>query len=395
MGPLDGIKIVDFTQVVAGPVATMLLAELGADVIKIEYPGIGDITRSSGFSKGGLNSAVLNCNRGKRSIQVNLKESDGRKIALDLIRDADVVVQSMRPGKIEELGLDYKSISKFNPSVIYVSLSGYGQDGPYSGRAVFDPVLQAECGYVSLQVNPEIPFPDLMRTAIIDKAVAWEIALSVSAALFAREKGIGGQELNVAMVDVAISFLWPDGGMAETLLDEDIESGTHLSRLMNITETKNGHIVYFAVTENQIKGLYQSLGHPEWFEDSRFATREARHTGNNNEILGTLIADAFRKFDSHQIAQTLHDHSVPCGEVMDVADTHDNPQIRHNQTFFEWEHPTAGKVRTPRHATLFSKTELSNLTNAPLLNEHADEILKEIGVEKSHREILKKDGIVP
>ena len=394
MGPLEGVKIVDFTQVVAGPVATMLLAELGADVIKVEYPGIGDITRTSGFSKGGLNSAVLNCNRGKRSIQINLKESDGRKIALDLIRDADVVVQSMRPGKIEDLGLDYKTISKINPSIIYVSLSGYGQDGPYSGRAVYDPVLQAQCGYVSLQVNPEIPFPDLMRTAIIDKAVAWEIALSVSAALFAREKGNGGQELNIAMVDVAISFLWPDGGMAETLLDEDVEPGTHLSRLMNMTETRNGHIVYFAVTENQIKGLYQSLGHPEWFEDTRFATREARHTGNNNEILGTLIADAFREFDTDQIAQKLHKQSVPCGEVMDVAETYNNPQIRHNQTFFEWEHPTAGKVRTPRHSTLFSRTKLENLANAPLLNEHADEILNGLGIEKSHRDLLKENGII-
>ena len=395
MGPLDGIRIVDFTQVVAGPVATMLLAELGADVIKVEYPGIGDITRSSGFSKGGMNSAVLNCNRGKRSIQINLKEAKGREVALDLVRDADVVVQSMRPGKIEDLGLDYKTISKINPSAIYVSLSGYGQDGPYSGRAVYDPVLQAQCGYVSLQVNPEIPFPDLMRTAIIDKAVAWEIALSVTAALFAREKGSGGQELKIAMVDVAISFLWPDGGMAETLLDEDVEPGTHLSRLMNMTETKNGHIVYFAVTDNQIKGLYQSLGHPEWFTDPRFATREARHTGNNNEILGTLIADAFRGFDTHEIAQNLHEHSVPCGEVTEIAEAHRNAQIRHNQTFYEWEHPTAGKVRTPRHSTLFSKTKLANLANAPLLNEHADEILNELGIEKPDRDLLKENGIVP
>ena len=234
-----------------------------------------------------------------------------------------------------------------------------------------------------------------MRTAIIDKAVAWEIALSVTAALFAREKGSGGQELQIAMVDVAISFLWPDGGMAETLLDEDVEPGTHLSRLMNMTETKNGHIVYFAVTDSQIKGLYQSLGHPEWFTDPRFATREARHTDNNNEILGTLIADAFREFDTHHIAGKLHEHSVPCGEVTEIAETFDNPQIRHNQTFYEWEHPTAGKVRTPRHSTLFSKTKLTNLASAPILNEHADEIMTELGIGKSHRDLLKEDGIVP
>ena len=146
MGPLEGIRVVDFTQVVAGPVATLLLAELGAQVTKIEYPGVGDITRSSGFSKGGLNSAALNCNRGKRSIQIDLKASAGRKVALNLIREADVVVQSMRPGKINELGLDYETVKETNPSIIYVSLSGYGQDGPYSDRAVYDPVHQAQCG---------------------------------------------------------------------------------------------------------------------------------------------------------------------------------------------------------------------------------------------------------
>ena len=395
MGPLEGIKVIDFTQVVAGPVGTMLLAELGAEVTKVEYPGIGDITRSSGFSKGGLNSAVLNCNRGKRSIQINLKESAGREIALNLIRDADVVVQSMRPGKISDLGLDYEAIRGINPSVIYVSLSGYGQDGPYAGRAVYDPVLQAQCGYVSLQVNPEIPFPDLMRTAIIDKAVAWEIALSITSALYAREKGRGGQALDIAMVDVAISFLWPDGGMAETLLDEDAETGTHLSRLMNITETKDGHIVYFAVTDNQIKGLYQSLGNPQWFDDPRFSSRAARHSDGNNEILGSLIADAFRTFDTAQIAQNLHENSVPCGEVIAIKNIHEDPQVLHNKTFFEWNHQTAGKVRTPRHATLFSKSQLSNLSNAPLLNEHADEILFELGLSESDREELRRNGIVP
>ena len=115
----------------------------------------------------------------------------------------------------------------------------------------------------------------------------------------------------------------------------------------------------------------------------------------DSEILGTLIADAFRGFDTHEIAQNLHEHSVPCGEVTEIAEAHRNAQIRHNQTFYEWEHPTAGKVRTPRHSTLFSKTKLANLANAPLLNEHADEILNELGIEKSDRDLLKENGIVP
>ncbi len=395
MAPLKNIKVVDFTQVVAGPVAGMLLAELGADVIKVEYPGIGDITRTSGFSKGGLNSSVLNCNRGKRSIQIDLKEKEGQEIALKLIENADVVIQSMRPGKITKLGLDYETVRTLNPDLIYVSLSGYGQDGPYADRAVYDPVLQAMCGYVSLQINPQIPFPDLMRTALIDKAVSWEMALSITAALFARERGTGGQELEIAMIDVAIAFLWPDGGMAETLLDSDVTTGTHLSKLMNMTETANGHVVYFAIADHQIKGLYASLGHPEWFTDNRFSTREARHTDNNNEILGGLIADAFRTFSTAEIAERLHSNSVPCGEVIEISKIAEIPQVIHNKTFFEWDHPRSGKIRSPRHSTVFTETKLPILDSAPLLNEHSDEILSEIGVGEEKRRLLQEKGIVP
>ena len=140
-GPLDGIKVLDITQAVAGPVGTMLLAELGAEVIKVEFPGIGDLTRMSGFAKGGVNSSVVNCNRGKRSIQVDMKSEAGRDIVLELAERSDVVVQAMRPGKIDQLGLGYDAVRARNDDVIYVSLSGYGPDGPYSARAVFAPVL--------------------------------------------------------------------------------------------------------------------------------------------------------------------------------------------------------------------------------------------------------------
>lgn len=393
--PLEGIRVLDITQAVAGPVGTMLLAELGAEVIKVEFPGIGDLTRLSGFAKGGVNSSVVNCNRGKRSIQVDMKSEAGRGIVMDLAARSDVVVQAMRPGKIDQLGLGYDDVRARNEQVIYVSLSGYGPEGPYRDRAVFDPVLQALCGYVSIQVNPEIPFPDLMRTALIDKAVSWEIALSVTAALFARERGSGGQHLDVAMVDVAIAFLWPDGGMADTLLDDDASTGTHLSRVMNMSETADGHVVYFAVLPHQVEALYDALGHPEWSTDERFASQAARHTGNNNEVLGGLIADAFRSFPTAEIAARMHERSVPCGHVVPIAQVPDDPQVRHNGVFTEWEHPTGGRVRSPRHATRFSVTPPRFLDSAPLLNEHADEILAELGIDADQRDALRVAGVVP
>ena len=393
--PLAGIRVVDITQAIAGPVSTMLLAELGAEVIKVEFPGIGDLTRMTGFAKGGLNGSVANCNRGKRSIQVDMKSDAGRAVVLDLCTRADVVVQAMRPGKIDALGLGYADVAAVNESIVYASLSGYGPTGPYADRAIYDPVLQALCGYVSLQVNPDIPFPDLMRTALIDKAASWELALSVVAALFARERGAGGQQLDVAMLDVAIAFLWPDGGMADTLLDDDVSPGTHLSKVLNLIETADGHIVYFAVLPHQVAGLHKALGHPEWTSDPRFATREARYTGNNNQILGGLIADAFRSFTTAEVAERLHAESVPCGPVVDIADVHADPQVRHNEVFTEYEHPTAGRIRQPRHSTRFGRTELGFVGSPPLCNEHADEILAELGITGAEREELRAAGIVP
>lgn len=393
--PLAGIRVVDITQAIAGPVSTMLLAELGAEVIKVEFPGIGDLTRMTGFAKGGLNGSVANCNRGKRSIQVDMKSDAGRAVVLDLCAQADVVVQAMRPGKIDALGLGYGDVAAVNEAIVYASLSGYGPTGPYAERAIYDPVLQALCGYVSLQVNPDIPFPDLMRTALIDKAASWELALSIVAALFARERGAGGQHLEVAMLDVAIAFLWPDGGMADTMLDDDVSSGTHLSKVLNLIETADGHIVYFAVLPHQVAGLHKALGHPEWTTDPRFATREARYTGNNNAILGGLIADAFRSFTTAEVAERLHAESVPCGPVVDIADVHTDAQVVHNQVFTEYEHPTAGRIRQPRHSTRFSRTELDFVGSPPLCNEHADEILAELGITGADRDALRAAGIVP
>ena len=395
-GPLEGYKILDLTQVVSGPFATMLLADQGAEVIKVEpVTGLGDMTRLPSFDKGGIGAFYMNNNRGKQSLSLDLTHQEGREIVKELAKDTDVFIQNFRPGAVERLGLGYEDLKAINPDLVYISISGFGPTGPYSGRPVLDPVIQGVCGVISRQLNPQIPFPDLMRTALIDKAVSWEMALSITAALFARERGTGGQELEIAMIDVAIAFLWPDGGMAETLLDSDVTTGTHLSKLMNMTETANGHVVYFAIADHQIKGLYASLGHPEWFTDNRFSTREARHTDNNNEILGGLIADAFRTFSTAEIAERLHSNSVPCGEVIEISKIAEIPQVIHNKTFFEWDHPRSGKIRSPRHSTVFTETKLPILDSAPLLNEHSDEILSEIGVGEEKRRLLQEKGIVP
>jgi crotonobetainyl-CoA:carnitine CoA-transferase CaiB-like acyl-CoA transferase len=170
-GPLTGYRIVDLSQVVSGPLATMLMADQGAEVIKIEpTSGLGDITRAPAFQKNGLSALFLNNNRGKRSLSVDLTTDEGREIVLDLCKGADVVVQNFRPGAVERLGIGYDDVAAINPEVVYVSISGYGPDGPYSDRPVFDPVIQANCGIVARQLNPDMPFPDLVRNMVADKS---------------------------------------------------------------------------------------------------------------------------------------------------------------------------------------------------------------------------------
>ncbi len=392
MGPLEGIRVVDFTQVIAGPTATMLLADLGADVIKIEPPGFGDLSRLAQFAKGGINSSYANCNRGKRGIQLDVASDEGRELALRMFETADVAVQNLRPGVMDKLGLGYADASARNPEIIYCSMSGYGPTGPYADRAVYDPIIQAMTGYVALQVNPEVPIPDLVRNGVIDKASGWMAALAISSALFARERGASGQHIELAMLDTAVQFLWPDGGMADTLLDPDAGSGRRLSTIYRLTPCADGHLVYFVVNDKQFHGLYRALGRDEWVEDPRWCTHEARH--GRFEELGSLLEAEFGKWKVADLVPRMHANSVPCGEVTAVEELHEDPQIIHNNTFVDWTHPSAGLIRQPRLAPRFSKTNPEFRRLVPLLSEHSDEILAELGVDAEQISRLHEAQVV-
>ena len=391
-GPLTGIRVVDLTQVLAGPTATMLLADLGAEVIKVEPPGHGDLSRLGRYAKGGVNSTVANVNRGKRSIQIDLSTEAGRGVGLKLLAGCEVAVQNMRPGVVDSLGMGYSDAAAVNPEIVYCSMSGYGQTGPYADRAVYDPIIQAVTGYVALQVNPEVPFPDLVRNGVIDKASGWMAALAITSALFARAGGRGGQHIDLSMLDAAVQFLWPDGGMADTLLDDDAREGRRLSTLYRLTPCADGHIVYFVVSDKQFHGLYRALGRADWVDHPQWGTHEGRR--GLSEELGALLEEEFAKWKVAELAPRMHENSVPCGEVAAVEDLHHDPQIRHNETLVEWDHPTAGRIRQPRLAPRFSATQPEFRPSAPRLNEHADEILAELGFDAGGIEELRRTGAV-
>ncbi len=391
-GPLSGTRVIDLTQVLAGPTATMLLADLGAEVIKVEPPGVGDLSRMARYAKGGINSTVANANRGKRSIQIDLSTGAGRDLGLRLLAGCDVAVQNMRPGVLDSLGMGYEHAAAVNPEIIYCSMSGYGSSGPYAGRAAYDPIIQAVTGYVALQVNPEIPIPDLVRNGLVDKASGWMAALAIVSALLARAQGNGGQHIDLSMLDTAVQFLWPDGGMADTLLDDDAGEGTRLSTLYRLTPCADGHIVYFVVSDKQFHGLYRALGRDDWIEHPQWGTHEGRR--GRSEELGALLEEEFGRWRVADLVPRMHENSVPCGEVAAVEDLHADPQIRHNETLVEWDHPTAGRIRQARLAPRFSTTQPQFRPSVPTLNEHADEILAELGLGTGEIEDLRRAGAV-
>ena len=209
-GPLHGVRIVEMSVAVTGPLAVGLLVDQGAEVVKVEEPGYGDQGRYVGVASGGISALFQMCNRGKRSIAADCTDSRGRDIVLDLCAGADVFVQNMRPGVIERLGLGYDAVSARNPDIVYLSLSGFGPDGPYTHRRVYDSVIQAQSGFVGNQTGINDESPRFLRQAAVDKVTAYTAAHAVTSALFARERGAGGQHVQLSMLDAAVGFLFAD-----------------------------------------------------------------------------------------------------------------------------------------------------------------------------------------
>ena len=391
-GPLAGVRVVDCSAVLSGPLATMLLADQGAEVIKVEAPGLGDVLRLSPFSRGGLGAFFVNGNRGKRAITIDLKQPRGRELLLGLCRGADVFVQNFRPGAVERLGIAEPDLRRVQPDLVYVSISGFGESGPYANRRVYDPVIQALTGSITVQRNPQTGDRDLVRHVICDKASAWTAAQAITAALFARERGAGGQHVRVAMLDASLAFFWPDGMMAHTMLGEGVTPGPTLYELYRLTETVDGHLVFFAVTDAECHGLFRALGRPEWCEDPRL--RELPSRIQHRELFEELVYGEFRKWSTREILARLAAEALPAAPVLSLEEVLDDPQVRHNGILVERDHPTAGRIRQPRPAARFDRTPAEPGRLAPLPGEHTDEILAELGIDPEERRRLREAGVV-
>ena len=393
-GPLQGYTIVDLSQIVSGPLATMLLADQGANVIKVEPADtIGDMTRLPSFASGGIAALYANNNRGKRSIALDLTSDDGRAILFDLVRGADVVVQNFRPGAVERLGIAYDDLIAVRPDLVYCSISGFGPTGPYSSQPVLDPVIQGIAGVIGRQCNPADGQPELVRNLFADKSTALTVAQAITAALLVRERTGDGQHIEVPMLDACVWFHWPDGMMDHTMLD-DPTPGVLLAEIYTLTDAADGQFVYIATNNTMRHSLYQAVGHPEWCDDPRFATMEAAMVPENYRAIDSLLREVFRTLSLADILERLRAADVPCGPILSPTEVLVDPQIVHNGTLVTWEDPVAGRVRQPAPAARFSRTPASVAASLSTKGADTDAILTELGRTPADIDALRASGII-
>jgi crotonobetainyl-CoA:carnitine CoA-transferase CaiB-like acyl-CoA transferase len=391
-GPMQGVRILDLSIAATGPLAVALLADQGAEVIKVERPGIGDIGRWVGVAVGGMSALFLACNRGKRSVAVDAHREEGRDIVRRIARDCDVVVQNFRPGVMERLGLGYEDLRAENEDLVYVSLSGFGPDGPYAHKSAYDTVIQAYGGFGANQADPD-GTPVFLRQTAADKVTALTAAQAVTAALFARERGHGGQHVELSMLDAVVSFLWADAAGNEVLLDSDRSQASSFVASFRPFRFRDGWGIATPTGDADFAGICRALG-VDGYDDPRVATIGQRI--QHRELMGEIMGRCYRnaaEMSTDEAMSRLEAERVPCGVVLAPADLPDDEHARAVGLFVDRDHPIAGRTRLPRHPSRFHGTPAELGGAAPALGQHTDEVLREVGLG-DRIGALRADGIV-
>jgi len=392
-GPLSGVRVVEFSIAMTGPFAAAVLADQGADVVKVERPGMGDISRWVGAGVNGMTAVFLLCNRGKRSIAVDLATPEGLDVARRLCAEADVIIQNFRTGVMDRLGLGYQDIAALNPEVIYTSLSGYGSTGPYAERSAYDTSIQAYAGIATSQADPEDGVPVFVRQTIADKVTALFAAQAVSAALYARDHGAGGQHLELSMMDAVVSFLWMDCAGNEVLMDSDRSSPSSIVGGFSPFRFLDGWGVVAPTSDSDFAGMCRAF-EVEGYEDPAVATMTARRTNRGaTEAMMDLCRAHAANLTQVEATERLDDQRVPFSMVLSPEELIGDPHAVAVGLFEERDHPVAGRVRIPRHPTRFSATPAHPGGPTPSLGEQTNELLEEIGLGEAAAG-LRERGIV-
>jgi crotonobetainyl-CoA:carnitine CoA-transferase CaiB-like acyl-CoA transferase len=391
-GPLHGYRIVDLTSMVSGPSATMLLADQGADVIKVENPaGGGDHTRAAANRRAGFSASFLNNNRNKRSVALDLKAPGALQALLRIAADADVFIQNFRPGVAERMGVGEAAVRAAAPAIIYVSISGFGEQGPFAAKPTYDPLVQAMSGLATVQAGSDEAPPRLVRTILPDKLTGIVAAQAITAALLARARTGEGQHVRLSMLDCVIAFLWGSDMGSQTFADDPFPQQEAASFIDLIYATADHYITVAVQSDREWAALTRALERPAWQQDPRFKSPALRQ--QNIDARLAMTQEVLKTRPAAEWLQRLEAEAVPCAPVLTRSELLRHPQIKASGIVIETDHPVAGRLRQARPAARFSGTPAGVRRGAPALGEHTHEVLAELGY--SAAEIDALSGKVP
>lgn len=376
---LEGVRVLDFSRVLAGPYCTMLMADMGAEVIKIERPGAGDDTRGFGPFQNGESAYFALLNRGKKSIELDLKSAKDIEIVRELIKDSDVIVENFRPGVMKKLGLDYESVKEINPQIVYTSISGFGQYGPYSQRPAYDLVAQAMGGMTSITGHPENP-PTRTGSSLGDMSAALYASYGTMVALYHRAMTGEGQHVDIAMVDSIFAMLETNvlRYTVDGVVPERIGSRHPISTPFDIYQAKDGYIVIAVANNPLFAKLCQVIGQPELYQDPRFETDSLR-TEHERDLKGILEA-WLQQHTVEEAERLIGEAGVPCSRIHSIQEIVEDEHTNIREMLVDVEHPIAGTMKLVGNPVKLSSTPPIIEKRSPLLGEHTEEVIG--GIEK-------------
>jgi len=389
--PLEGIRIVDLSTVFSGPMATTLLCDQGAEVVKVESPE-GDTTRQIGPSKAGLSATYIAANRGKRNLALDLKSPAARPVLHALLARADVLVENFRPGVMDRLGLADADLAAAYPSLVRLSITGFGADGPRAGDKAYDAVVQAVGGVAASQRDPVTGDPVILASTVSDKVTALTAAQAVTAALLARARDGRGRRVEVAMLDATLAFQWPDAMYNHVFIDEPPPAMPEFGANQRPWRTRDGFVATMVPQNAEFAAMCAALGRPDIAADPRFVDLPARY--RNGKALRALLEPLMASFDTATLEAEFRARGAALGRLNEKAQVLDDPQVLHNRALVALDHGAAGRVRVARAAARFDGQPQLPPRGAAHLGEHGAELLRELGFDDTAIAELAAAGVL-